>query len=197
MKKENPLEVIKVLSGERGVPPESHPKYGDIPRQFLPGWVRWPLRCLIFPFMILDSWIQRGLQKVISPPYTLKGGCKMRGHCCYYILLSWPRYLKWFPFVGWAYSWWLTEVNGFFFRGFTIQDDEEHNFRVLSCRYLAPDGKCGHHVLRPTLCRQHPRRGYYKKPKILKGCGYQIIKNPKFFPTIPSQGDEESGNASS
>ena len=197
MTKDNPLKVIQVLAGEQGVPPESHPRSNPIPKQILPGWVRWPIRCLVFPFMFFDIGIQRVIEKLFPRPFTLKGGCKMRGHCCYYILLLWPRYLKWLPFIGWAYTWWLTEVNGFFFRGFTIEDDQGDQFRVMSCRYLQPNGKCGHHILRPTICRQHPRRGFYKKPRILKGCGYQVTPNPKFFSSSPSQIDEEKNSAPS
>jgi len=55
-------------------PPKNNP-----PKQRLPGWIRWPLRILAFPIMILDVYSQKFAYMIFKPKYKLEGSCKKRG----------------------------------------------------------------------------------------------------------------------
>ena len=144
----------------------------EVPVQRLPGFIRWTLRGIISPFMMFDLIIQRLLRFCIRSPYRFKGRCKQCGVCCRYILCEWPRYLKRFPLLEKLYVWWLTEVNGFYFYDFDIEEDG-CVYRLMTCRYLSSKGKCLHHRMRPAICRQYPWIGYFRRPWFLPKCGYK------------------------
>lgn len=146
------------------------PKPCKIPRQWLPGWIRWPIRILLLPFVLLDLFAQTLAKKIVRPPYQKVGSCKKRGNCCNYILIKKSK-----GFSAKLDLFWHTQMNGFFRR-----DKETHEYNgmrvyVMGCRYLQKDGKCGAYKLRPMICRSWPRIEYFGHPQILKGCGFQAV----------------------
>lgn len=145
-----------------------------IPKQKLSPWIRWPLRLLAYPFMMLEITAQKFVRTIIRPRYKLKGGCKKRGACCKYIHMGWPKKGKLTLFSK-IYIFWQTEVLGFYFKGFDFVEEGEV-IKVMGCRYLKEDGSCMHYKLRPALCRNWPRIYFFKEPTLLKGCGYQAVK---------------------
>jgi len=138
-----------------------------IPRQRLPGWVRWPLRTLLLPLVLIDLSMQKLARMIIRPPYKRGGSCKERGACCYYILIEERKGL-----LGRIYMWWQTEVNGFYPRGLPIVEEKKQRFAVMGCRYLKRSGKCGCYRLRPMICRKWPIIEHFGDPQVLKGCGF-------------------------
>lgn len=163
-----PLEdlVMKASTASQIPPP---PKRG-IPKQWVPGWIRWPIRALFLPFILLDLWSQKVARWVIKPPYIKEGMCQMRGNCCHYVLLEKPS-----GPISYLFYFWMTQINGFFQRDIEPVQHEKHTMLVMGCRYLKEDGRCGHHFLRPMLCRQWPLIEYFSTPKILKGCGFRAV----------------------
>ncbi len=140
---------------------------GRLPKQWLPGFIRWPLRVLFYPFVAIDDWSQRIARKILKPPFKQVGKCKKRGNCCHYILMKKSsRFLNSLDFFL------HTQVNGFFLRDqkpFPYQGKEVY---VFGCRYLKEDGSCGHYRLRPSICRNWPKIEIFGTPEILKGCGF-------------------------
>ncbi|MDN3508166.1 MAG: hypothetical protein P0S94_04515 [Simkaniaceae bacterium] len=146
-----------------------------IPRQWFPAFLRWPIRILLFPFMMLDIGVQNIAQWIIRPPFKRVGKCHQRGACCHYILF--PRVKG--P-VGWGLKFWATQINGFFLREKQIHYHEGKVMQVYGCRYLRKDGKCGNHRLRPTICRKWPNFAAFGRPQALRGCGFKSEVTKKF-----------------
>ena len=159
--------LADIISGEHTELEEIKP-----PPQRLPGVIRWMVRCVILPFVVLDFLIQRFFRFLVRSPYRLKGKCKCCGVCCRYILLEWSNYLDKFPLLGKLYIWWLTEIDGFYLLNFDFEN-EEGKFRLMSCRYLSDKGVCKHYYTRSAICRQYPWIGYFRKPWFLPKCGYK------------------------
>lgn len=160
-------------SQQPGPPPEG------IPPQRTPAPLRFALKALVLPFMLLDLAVQKIIQTLSPPPYKITGGCKQRGHCCHYILMQWPPILDKWPWFRAFWLWWHTDIHGFYSRGFDAEGPNGDVVKVMSCRYLQKDGRCGQYPLRPAICRQWPRIEFTSRPHLLKGCGYQILpRNP-------------------
>ena len=151
------------------------PKKQKIPRQYLPGVIRWPLRVVLLPFVWLDLAMQRVARFFIRPPFVMEGGCKKRGACCHYILMAKTKGV-----LGYLFHFWATQVNGFYLREKLIHYVNGKAMRVYGCRYLKADNKCGHYKLRPMLCRKWPIVEHFGYPKMLRGCGFKAVdrKNP-------------------
>ena len=147
----------------------SKPKH-EIPKQWLPGWIRWPIRALLLPFLLLDQFSQKFARLIIKPPFRKKGTCKKCGKCCHYLLIPEPKGI-----LGGIQWFWLTQVSGFFLRDHPPVTDEEDPYLVMGCRYLKDDNSCAHHFLRPAICREWPIIERFETPQILPGCGYKII----------------------
>lgn len=146
---------------------------GGIPTQRLPGWIRWPLRSILLPFVLLDLAMQRVARWIIRPPYKQAGKCLKRGNCCYYIMMRKPRGI-----LGTLFHLWNTEVNGFYLRSQEVYEYEGKRVQVMGCRYLQKDGSCKHYRLRPMVCRKWPVIEHFGHPRMLKGCGFRaILKN--------------------
>lgn len=145
-------------------PPE--PK-APIPKQWLPGWVRWPLKLSYLPVLMLDLAMQKIARMIIRPPFKTAGACKRRGTCCYYILMSESEGL-----FGKIFHFWQTQVNGFFVREKSPPDEEGKRFLVMGCRHLQKNGSCGSYHSRPSVCRRWPIIEHFGKPRVLKGCGF-------------------------
>lgn len=156
------LENILETAGDLKEPPES-----SIAKQWLPGWIRWPVRVAILPFVLLDLGAQWIARKIIPTPYKKVGVCKKRGNCCYYILIRKTKYLGFFDLF------WHTQINGFYKRSNSTFLYQGKKIYVMGCRYLQKDGSCKHYRLRPTICRTWPRIEIFGRPEILKGCGFQ------------------------
>jgi hypothetical protein len=160
------LQQILSEAGEEGHRPNPCP----IPKQWLPSWIRWPLRSFLLPFVFLDILAQALAKKIIPPPFKKVGACKKRGNCCNYILIKkskgLPQKLDLF---------WHAQVNGFYQRDKQFHDLDGMKVYVMGCRYLQKNGKCGAYLLRPMVCRAWPRIEYFGKPQILKGCGYKAV----------------------
>lgn len=162
------LEFLYAYAAEETKAPAT--PIGGIPRQRLPGWIRWPIRTLLLPFVLIDLSVQRLARLFIAPPYKKAGECKKRGNCCFYILLPVKKGL-----LGWIHKFWSTEVLGFYLRDKTPYILEGKEVYVMGCRHLKKDGSCGHYALRPTVCRKWPLIEYFGQPRILKGCGFKAI----------------------
>lgn len=148
----------------------SQPDRRSIPKQWLPSWIRWPIRALMLPFLLLDQFAQKFARFFIRPPFKRKGKCKKCGKCCHYLLIPEPKGL-----LGRIQWLWLTQVSGFFLRDHPPVTDEEEPYLVMGCRYLKEDNSCAHHFLRPAICREWPHIERFERPQILPGCGYKII----------------------
>ncbi len=146
--------------------PEPPPQ--GIPKQWVPGWIRWPIRCLVLPFVLLDVMMQKFARVLIPPPYKQTGKCKRRGNCCYYIMIRKPKGI-----LGWAFHFWNTQINGFYLRSEEIYEYENTRVLIMGCRYLQKNGACMHHKLRPMVCRKWPVIQHFGHPRILKGCGFK------------------------
>ncbi|NCF70261.1 MAG: hypothetical protein GWP59_01030 [Chlamydiales bacterium] len=142
-----------------------------IKKRWLPSIIRWPIKLLILPFIFLDTAMHRLARCFFKPPFLQTGACKKRGNCCYYILIPWHR----LSINNIIQSFWMTQINGFFFREKYVLDDENRKWRVMGCRYLKKDGSCGHHFFRPTVCRKWPLIEGYATPRYLKGCGFKAL----------------------
>jgi len=143
------------------------PKNG-VPSQWLPSWIRWPVRYLFLPFIWLDLFAQKIATLMIPPPFVKTGSCLKRGNCCHYILLH-----KQHRFLQAIHLFWSTQVNGFYLRSTESFFYEKKEVLVMGCRYLRKEGSCGKYHLRPLVCRQWPRINYFGKPQLLKGCGFK------------------------
>jgi len=169
----NRWENAEQLVEAAGTAPHAPPlPPGGIPKQWLPGWIRWPLRVIVLPFVWLDLATRRLALKVVRPPYRQEGHCLQRGNCCYYILLPKPK-----GAVARLFYFWFTQVNGFFLRTPKAIESEGQEMHVMGCRYLKDDGRCAHYRLRPMLCRQWPLIEYFGYPRRLKGCGFYAVKS--------------------
>ncbi len=169
----NRLETEADFTAHAGTATQQPPlPEGGIPRQWLPALIRWPIRVIMLPFVLLDLGAQWIARKIIRPPYRQTGHCYQRGNCCHYVLLPEPKG----PITRLFYFW-HTQVNGFFRRRSEPIESGGKKMVVMGCRYLQKDGRCGHYRLRPTLCRQWPLIEYFGPPRILKGCGFRAEEN--------------------
>ena len=157
------LEERIATAGEASAPPIS-----DVPKQWLPTWLRLSLRVAVLPFVLIDYSMQRFAKKIIRPPFKQVGKCKRRGNCCYYILLRFGK-----GPLGRFFALWNTQVNGFYVREAKPIKYEGKEMVVMGCRHLKKDGSCSAYFLRPMICRQWPRIERFGYPEILKGCGYR------------------------
>lgn len=139
---------------------------GRIPRRYLPGIIRWPIKVMMLPFLWLDSFSQKVAKLIIPPPFVRAGKCKKRGNCCHYILIR-----KFKGPLGFLDIFWHTQVNGFFRRQKKAVDYDKGKVYVMGCRYLKKDGRCGNYLFRPSVCRTWPRIEIFGVPEVLKGCG--------------------------
>lgn len=166
--KKNPLDQILAQAEEaEGPPPE--PAAG-IPKQWLPGWIRWPIRVLLLPWILLDLLAQKIAAKVMRPPYRQVGSCLKRGNCCHYILIPEAK-----GFLGRLNMVLNTQINGFYPRYKEAHEYDGMRVTVMGCRYLKKDGSCAHYHLRPIICRKWPMIEYFGHPRVLKGCGFKAV----------------------
>ncbi|MEC7840361.1 MAG: hypothetical protein VX777_10020 [Chlamydiota bacterium] len=177
-----PEDILKEAERTDGQPP---PPDGGIPKQRLPGWIRWPVRVLFIPFILLDLTAQRLVKFFIKTPYRQMGKCKRRGNCCYFIIMPAPS--NWMTKLNYF---WQTEINGFYARDSNPIEVEGERLMVMGCRYLQKNGSCGHHRLRPVVCREWPRIECFGPPGILKGCGYHAKPRDKNFDPFPQKNTE-------
>ena len=168
-----PNDIITLAEKTTGQPPLP---VGGIPKQKIPGWIRWPIRALFLPFVLLDLAAQRFARLFFKTPYMQVGGCNQRGNCCFFILI--PEPTNWYTKL---YYFWNTEINGFYLRHPQPIEVDNKTLMVMGCRYLQKDGRCSHYRLRPTVCRQWPYIEYFGHPKILKGCGFRAVPRDKNF----------------
>lgn len=178
-----PEDLVRMAEKSNQPPPEPE---GGIPKQWLPGWIRWPVRAAVLPFVWLDLACQRFVRFFFKTPYKEVGKCYQRGNCCYYIVIPAPQGL-----MTRLFYFWHTQINGFFSRHPDPMEVDGQKVVVLGCRYLQKDGRCGHHRMRPAICREWPRIEYFGPPKILKGCGFKAVPRDPQFDPYP-QGDEEA-----
>jgi Fe-S-cluster containining protein len=160
------IDQLTTKAGEATEQPPLPP--GGIPKQWLPGIIRWPLRLLALPFVWLDLIAQWVARKIVRPPFKVVGHCHQRGNCCYYVLLPEPKGV-----TSRIFFFWYTQVNRFYLRSSEPVIHEGERMMVMGCRYLRKDGRCGHYRLRPMLCRQWPIIEHFGTPKRLKGCGFK------------------------
>ncbi len=162
------LDELLETAHEANAPP-ALPK-GGIPHQWVPSWVRWPLRVIFLPFILLDLAAQKFARLLIRPPFKQFGKCLKRGNCCHYILLPEPKGL-----FGRIFYLWSTQILGFYPRSQQVYENEGKKVLVMGCRYLKKDGSCRHYRLRPTVCRKWPMIEYFGYPRTLKGCGFKAV----------------------
>jgi hypothetical protein len=160
-------QILAQAEDAEGPPPEPD---GGIPRQWLPGWVRWPVRAYMLPFVLLDLGAQKIARTLIRPPFKKEGKCLKRGNCCHYILIPEAK-----GFLGRLFYFWNTQFLGFYRRFPEVHESDGKRVYVMGCRYLKRNGQCGHYYLRPTVCRKWPVIEYFGHPRIIKGCGFKAI----------------------
>jgi hypothetical protein len=160
-------ELLETAGEAEEAPPEPS---GGIPRQWVPGWVRWPLRVFFLPFILMDLSAQRVARLLIRPPFKKAGKCLKRGNCCHYILVPEAK-----GFLGKLFYFWNTQILGFYRRTPDVYESEGKRVYAMGCRYLKKDGACGRYFLRPTVCRKWPLIDYFGYPRILKGCGFKAV----------------------
>ncbi len=161
------LDEIVDKAGDAITAPEI-PKKG-IPRQWLPKFIRTPIRYCILPFIFLDLTMQKLARKIVRPPFVQMGSCKQRGNCCHYIMIEEGK-----GWLGKLYYFWNTQIHGFYPRSDKLHIYDGKSVHVMGCRYLKIDGSCGNYRLRPMVCRKWPVIEHFGHPRILKGCGFQI-----------------------
>ncbi|MEM1283187.1 MAG: hypothetical protein AAGG81_06500, partial [Chlamydiota bacterium] len=83
----SPEELIKDAEERTSTPP---PPRSGVPRQKVPAWVRWPIRAIFLPFVLLDLAAQRLVRFFFKTPYKRVGSCQKRGNCCFYIIIPEP-----------------------------------------------------------------------------------------------------------
>jgi hypothetical protein len=161
-------EIVELPETDEEPPPPE----GGIPKQWLPGWIRWPVRVLLLPFICIDLAAQRFARFLIPPPYKTEGKCLRRGKCCHYILVPEAKGV-----LGKLFYFWNTQVLGFYQRLPDVYEGEESGKMVLvmGCRYLQKNGACGKYFLRPTVCRKWPIIEHFGRPRIVKGCGFRAV----------------------
>lgn len=147
---------------------------GGIPKQWLPGWIRWPLRVLYVPWVLLDLYMQKIAAWIVRPPFRMEGSCHKRGNCCHYILIPEPK-----GALGKLNIFVNTQINGFYPRYNEPHEYEGNPIIVMGCRYLKKDGGCAHYKLRPAVCRKWPVIAHFGPPRILKGCGFRAVPRKK------------------
>lgn len=160
-------EILKLAEDATEVPPE--PQNG-IPKQWFPGFIRWPLRVLLLPFILIDLLAQRIARMLIRPPFKKEGKCLKRGNCCHYILVPEAKGM-----FGWLFYFWNTQILGFYRRKPEVHISDGKRVYVMGCRYLKKNGACGHYFLRPFVCRKWPVIEYFGYPRIIKGCGFKAV----------------------
>lgn len=162
------LSKLALSAGEEEGPPPL--PEGGIPKQWVSPFIRWPIRALLLPFVLIDVAMQKLARFVIPPPFKQVGTCKKRGNCCHYIMIRKPK-----GALGHFFLFWNTQINGFYPRSSELHEYENHPVKVMGCRYLQKEGSCKHYRLRPMVCRKWPMIEYFGKPRILKGCGFTSI----------------------
>jgi Fe-S-cluster containining protein len=168
-----------VADAEQRTTPPPLPKNG-IPKQKVPCWIRWPIRVIFLPFVLLDLAAQRFVKLFFKTPYKSVGGCKKRGNCCYYVIIPEPSSL-----MTKLNYFWHTEINGFYKRDCELVEIEGNKLVVLGCRYFNNDGSCSRYRLRPVVCREWPRIEYFGPPQRLKGCGFKAVPRDENFDPFP------------
>ena len=158
-------ELLKTAEDATTAPKEPD---GGIPKQKLPSWLRITIKCLCLPFLYMELTTERVAKWIIRPPFKQVGTCKRRGNCCHYILFPETHGI-----VKKIFTFWNTEVNGFYRREQLNYEYEGKKVLVMGCRYLQKNGSCSNHTFRPKVCRTWPIIEYFGYPKVLKGCGYQ------------------------
>lgn len=178
-----PEDLGRLAEEATELPPDPE---GGIPRQWVPGWIRWPIRALVLPFVWLDLAAQRLVRFFFKTPYKQEGACHRRGNCCHYIVIFAPLNI-----LTKLYYLWNTQINGFFARHPEPMEVGGQKVIILGCRYLQKNGSCGHHRMRPMICREWPRIEYFGKPVMLKGCGFKAVPRDPSFDPYP-QTDEDA-----
>lgn len=161
-------EIFAQAEDVESIPPE--PIEG-IPKQWVPGFIRWPVRFFFLPFILLDLAAQKVARLLIPPPFKKTGKCFKRGNCCHYILLPEAKGL-----LGKFYYFWNTQILGFYRRTPELYESEGKHVYVMGCRYLQKNGRCSHYHLRPMVCRKWPIIEHFGYPRIMKGCGFKAIQ---------------------
>ena len=162
------IDEILAQAEDAEEPPADPP--GGIPKQWMPSWIRWPIRILILPILLLDLFAQKIARLAITPPFKKAGKCLKRGNCCHYILLPEAKGV-----LGKLFYFWSTQFLGFYRRYSEVYESEGKRVYVMGCRYLKKDGRCGHYHLRPVVCRKWPMIEYFGQPRMIKGCGFKAI----------------------
>jgi len=160
-------QILIQAEEEDALPPEPA---GGIPLQRIPGWIRWPIRVLSLPWLLLELYMHRLAACIIRPPYKQEGKCLKRGNCCRFILLPEAKGI-----LGRVNFFFQTEINGFYRRYQESHEYDGNKVAVMGCRYLKKNGSCAHHKLRPMVCRRWPVISCFGRPRILKGCGFQAV----------------------
>jgi len=179
------LEDLLITAGEATHAPAPPP--GGIPSQWVPSWIRKPIKWFVLPFVLIDYSMQKIARKIIRPPFKREGSCKRRGNCCHYILIRHSKSL-----IGHFFYLWYTQFQGFYPRYKAPKSYEGKKMHVMGCRYLRKDGSCGQYHLRPLICRLWPVIEHFGYPNVLKGCGFR--SNPPYPPDAPDDALSAEGD---
>ena len=138
-----------------------------------PLLVRYFFKVSFYPFMMLDLFSIRLVEKVFRRRYQRQGKCLRCGKCCRNILIFQPK--NWW---GRLYLKWNMEVNGFYPRNYPILDVNGEKMILMTCRYLKSDNTCANYFWRPLICRNWPQIDDRHGLRALLGCGY-VLKDRK------------------
>jgi hypothetical protein len=141
---------------------------------------RWLWRELLRLFVLADLAAVRLVQKIVPPRYELRGACDQRGVCCTQIVGNPPRFVKRGRLIH-LFAWYHQIMHNFHVvaRG---TDDE----LIFRCGHLQTDGRCGIYRHRPRLCRNYPVLPWFGPPRLLPGCGFQVVpRGLKAHPRLP------------
>lgn len=181
MSHDHPLTLeglLKTAEEATGLPKEP---LSGIPVQKLPSWIRYTVRFIVLPFLWMERFSEKVAKLLIRPPFKQVGKCKRRGNCCHYILFPETKGI-----VKTIFSFWNTEINGFYPRDNLVYEHEGKTVYVYGCRYLQKDGGCSNYLFRPKICRTWPAIEYFGYPRILKGCGYQAKVRKSYAKKYPN-----------
>ena len=146
------------------------------------------VREAISPFIWLMAQGHRFGRVLLRTEYRLTGTCRQRGACCQHILIEWSPVLERHRWLGHLMIWKHTRLYSFYDKGFTWEVQEGLHFRVLGCRALREDGRCGEYRLRPLFCRTYPQVPLIGRPHILRGCGYRgVSRDGEGAPVVGSE----------
>ena len=130
------------------------------------------IRFLLAIYASCEMFFTNHLSKFFPSKYRISGKCKMDGVCCKQIFID-ERLLNEIFFFSYLLRFWILKIYPFEMSNIVVETDEfASRSRMLRCKNLGSDNRCKEYFLRPLLCRNYPRKRYFKKLELHKNCGF-------------------------